>query len=196
MWPYPQGNIKDNRLPSWNRPVLVSDAMGQSSSRIQRLAAYFLAWLMILLGPAMATWGVWFLVEAYTSTSWPSVSGEIARVDVKRQLDDGDYVLRVTYRYVVDGRVHLGQRNNLGDGLSVGGAYDTAAIAQAAGAERYPVGSAIEVYYDPDDPANALMSPGARWPTWVPLILGLLFFPAGLALRKGLQLQDSSSPAR
>ena len=170
--------------------------MRQPSSKIQRLAAYFLAWLLILLGPVMATWGVWFLVEAYTSTSWPSVSGEIARVDVQRQIDDGDYVLRVTYRYVVGGRVHLGQRNNLGDGLSVGGAYDTAANAEAAGAERFPVGSPIDVYYDPEDPANALMSPGARWPTWVPLILGLLFFPTGLALRKGLHLQDSTSAAR
>lgn len=156
----------------------------------RRIAAYFLAGTLLVVGPAMAVWGTWFLLEASESASWPSTVGEVTRLDVRGR-PDGEFWYGVSYRFEVDGVAYSSARNSLGDGVSFGSSYDSREAAEAAANERIPVGARLRVYYDPEAPGNALVKPGVQWSTAVPLILGTLFTPVGWLLVRGLRSQGA-----
>ncbi len=97
--------------------------------------------------------------KAAESVSWPSTGGQIteARVERTEHTDsDGDssysYVPTVRYSYQVGEQVLTGKRIGFGFGKG----YGRPAKAEAALA-RFAVGSAVTVYYNPADPADAVL---------------------------------------
>ncbi len=90
---------------------------------------------------------------ALASPLWPTVTGEIIEVDARRQSRTTNFGVR--YRYTIDGRAYEGDR-----------IWYSRVGRQSASTlnERYDEGDAVEVYYDPDDPARAILQPGAT--TW------------------------------
>lgn len=116
---------------------------------------------MKLLGLAILLGGLLLMrrrvMISLRSASWPSTAGTVVAVDrvYAGSGEDGDpaYDEKVEYSYAVDGHEY---RGNL-----------VAALAPAKSAEQvqvvleaYPVGSKVEVYFDPDDPAVCLLKPG------------------------------------
>lgn len=82
----------------------------------------------------------------------------------------------VGYAYTVDGQGYTGSRYSLGEGANAAGrTFTSEAEAAERAAARYRVGQDIPVYYDPADPAEAVLQPGANWGSYVPLILGAFF---------------------
>lgn len=84
------------------------------------------------------------------------------------------WLLRLTYQYAVGGRVHRGNRIAFYR-------YCTGTCAQELAA-RHPVGSQVQVYYDPAQPAEAVMDRSFRALWLLPLLavvcaaLAVLFF--------------------
>jgi hypothetical protein len=121
--------------------------------------------------------------KALVSQSWPSTTGQITESHVSRSQStdsDGDtttsYSARVAYTYQVGGQTYSG--HNIAFGFNPSYSSETKAQADAA---RYPVGSQVSVYYDPNKPSDAVLErqvSGSK----VGLILGIIFIVVGVCI--------------
>lgn len=119
------------------------------------------------------------------SVNWPTVEGRVSDAKLhtfrdrdKRQLN---YMARVWHTYEVDGTSYTVEK------ISWGG-QPQARIADPAKAvlERYPVGSTVKVYYNPQKPKQSVLDPHAKggiatmaWVAAVFLVMGVVFFVLG-----------------
>jgi Protein of unknown function (DUF3592) len=111
-----------------------------------------------------------FFINARRSSqqaaSWPAVRGKIIRSEVEQYEErDSDGRLQTEYRpvvefsYPVHGREYYGNQIKRGLEVSAGKAYAEKVVT------TYPVGSAVTVHYDPNDPTSAALEnpTGASW---------------------------------
>lgn len=147
---------------------------------------------LALLGLLMAGWGVTFLLSANESQDWPTTTGIVDRVRVTWSTSNSDsssatrnreYYYEVYYDYEVDGQIYSGSRYSLGDGSTASDrTWNTEEEARVAADNAYLPSQPIAVYYDPADPTSAVLSPGASFGTYVPMVFGLVLLLSGLAL--------------
>jgi hypothetical protein len=93
------------------------------------------------------------LIEVRRAAAWPSAMGRIVRSqnEEQRHTNEADQVTvtsvaMVEYEFTVAGRTWRGDRVSLGETPNTD-----------ATLERYPVGTIVEVFYDPADPANCVL---------------------------------------
>jgi hypothetical protein len=96
---------------------------------------------------------IWSLLrrQAQASLRWPKVPGRIVDSLLTQARDtDGDVstVASVTYAYAVGGTPLQGNRVSIGHG-------NARAIVQ-----KYPAGTDVQVFYDPNKPSSAVLEPG------------------------------------
>jgi len=139
---------------------------------------------------AFAGAGVFLLVKSFKDRKkaearqgWPATQGQIiaSRISESTSTDsDSDrstsYSPAVEYTYNVAGQEYKG--NKITFGFTQG--YGRYAKAQAALA-RYPLGAQVTVYYDPANPADAVLERKAGGST-VSLVLGIIFILVSLCL--------------
>ena len=114
------------------------------------------------------------------SASWPSAEGQVvvAMVDMRVSTDsDGmtsrRYTPRVVYNYTLNGQqfssdqVHIGSKSNY------------ASHARAASKLAYQAGQQVNVFYNPENPSQAVLEPGSTRGAWGTLLIGIVFFVAG-----------------
>lgn len=117
---------------------------------------------------------------ARIAADWPSVPGEVAESGVEKfKMRDSMGNLwyrpwrtvfrpRVVYAYTVDDIAYTNERIAFGANL-------TSSLPRLinAPARRYPPGSVVKVFYDPANPAHAVLEPRAPglWLVWVTAIL-------------------------
>ncbi|HEX8911636.1 MAG TPA: DUF3592 domain-containing protein [Humisphaera sp.] len=108
--------------------------------------------LLLAFDAAMA---FWIFVPHVRAASFPTVQGLIleSRVEVTRGADDTSHMPIIRYAYEVDGVRHEGSQIRHSGGLNDCG------IAYALVA-RFPAGSVQPVFYDPTDPADAVLVAG------------------------------------
>jgi hypothetical protein len=70
----------------------------------------------------------------------------------------------IEYRYTVEGRTYRGGLLSFGKGL-----FESESTTLA----RYPQGAQVDVFYDPKDPALAVLDPGPAPATGYALLAGL-----------------------
>lgn len=130
----------------------------------------------ILAGAALVTLSLWLRSRARQCVHWPSVVGQVteSRVD-DRHLEMTKPVLR--YRYEVVGKTYIGFRASF-SGYAVG----RKSMEQVV--QPYPQGSAVRVYYDPDNPATSVLdnAVASDWLYWLAFGLGFWLLAAYLAL--------------
>ena len=121
--------------------------------------------------------------KAEISQSWPSTPGQIteARVDRSRRTDsEGDvdysYAPAIEYTYQVGGQEYSGHNITFGFRKS----SSSHAKAEAALA-RFPIGGQVTVYYDPNNPGEAVLERKAGGST-LSLVLGIVFLVISLCL--------------
>jgi Protein of unknown function (DUF3592) len=108
---------------------------------------------------------------------------------VEEQIDDDssdtDSIRRKTRRYQVDLRYsyRVGQRDYVGTS-DVWGWTPIYGLREQAGttASRYKPGEHVTVYYDPEQPGNAVLEPNNRQGSYAPLIFSAIFAIAGTAM--------------
>lgn len=135
-----------------------------------------------------------FLVPIYRSVSarhWPHVQGVVSASAVQRHSgDDGDtYSIEIRYRYHVAGRAYEGSRYDTTVGSSSG--YD----AKQRIVAKFPPGAHVEVFYDPADPSNALLSTAIPRDVYLFFWFPLIFIGVGLAVVIGGLRQKSAAVA-
>jgi len=118
------------------------------------------------------------LDNAKASTNWPTADGVIESSEVAKSTNsDGDtmYSAEVVYQYEVNG-----QKLD-SDNVFFGGDYSSSSRSDASGTvNRYPVGKEVEVFYDPDEPSNSVLEPGAKWMSYMVYGIGMVFLVVGL----------------
>jgi len=128
------------------------------------------------------TFGKPILDDAKASRDWPSVPGVITRSAVATKRSDGKtmYSFDVVYRYQVEGRELTCNSVFFGGNTS---SSNSSAAYKVTG--RYPEGAEVDVYYEPENPANAVLEPGTRWQSYIVFGIGLVFLIVGVLVLGG-----------
>lgn len=119
--------------------------------------------------------------QAAQSQSWPSTAGQVVDARVVEGASGHDdmsenYVLRVEYEYTVAGTTYRSHQAAFGPRQSHRHYHQ--AQAQAG---RYPVGAPVTVFYNPDNPQDAVLERRAP-ATTATLIVGIAFLGAAACL--------------
>jgi hypothetical protein len=144
-----------------------------SASPIVRFGAWFAAVLFVLVGLVCGVVSFQNFRRARETAGWPSVRGEILNVEVK--LTGGYYYPTVSYAYTVGGRELIGDRIRVKDNGS--DSYDIA----EEGIEGLAQGNVVEVYFNPSDPAESVLQPGAGYQEHAMLVISVVTFVMGVA---------------
>lgn len=114
------------------------------------------------------------------SSTWPSVTGKVLEAYVTRHTEtdsEGEsveaYAPRVVYEYLVNGVAYRSDRLAIGP---VATSRNDRKVEQEVA--RYPVGEAVRVFYNPQNPAEAVLQTHLQGGNAL-LILGIIFL--GLA---------------
>jgi hypothetical protein len=152
--------------------------------------------ILTLGGVALVLFGISFLKDANASKTWPVASGKVQSTRPQRNTSsrkyNPTYHYAVTYGYEVDGSSFTNDRYSLGDGPTASKRFQSKSEAIAAARKDYPVGQAIDIYYDPAEPNSSVIKPGVGFGTLVPLVMGCIFLPSGIGLLI-LSMQSSSN---
>ncbi|HEY0053535.1 MAG TPA: DUF3592 domain-containing protein [Caulobacteraceae bacterium] len=147
--------------------------------------------LVFLLGAAIVA-AIWFFhlraaKKASSSAGWPTAPGTIQASVVRENVEtDADnnaetiFYSEVAYTYEVAGKVYTSTR--IGYGASI--RFQEAAPARAV-CDRYPQGAAVQVRYDPANPAESVLEskkPSARTAIIFTVVVVVLTLIVGLAL--------------
>ncbi|MCU0493885.1 MAG: DUF3592 domain-containing protein [Chloroflexaceae bacterium] len=111
----------------------------------------------------------------YAARHWKTTTGQVLQsgiqqttvrvrisTSVGRYRNAIRYIPHVVYHYRVNGAHYQGERLRLGTVVLSSEARDAERTAA-----RYPVGSAVTVYYDPANPTEAVLMRHTSWGTWL-----------------------------
>lgn len=127
--------------------------------------------LFVIVGVTVFGFGVRQYMRAQKSNSWPYVMGEVVYSDVERRSDeDGTtYSAEVEYEFTVADRLLSGNLVKFGETSSSNSSHARRIV------NRYPVGSEVRVFYDPNDPYLSVLEPGVHASTYFMPGFGLIF---------------------
>ena len=142
--------------------------------------------LPFFLGPALAIGGGfafvrsgWNMMRGSKAASWPTMPGQIKSAEIqKRHASRSDKVrAEVRYDYKVEGVDYSADRVFFGD--RVYSAWGGVAMREIA---QYQPESTVQVYYNPDDPKDAVLEPGISGQVWTMFVASLVFMAIGGAI--------------
>ena len=120
--------------------------------------------------------------RAAVARNWPVTTGKIlmSGAEAYRARSGHSHTTmyrpNVVYEYSVNGQRLMGNRINFG--MSVG--YGSPSVAERV-TTKYPIGSVVQVYYNPGDPSQAVLEKSAKSPATRILVLVIVFIVAMLA---------------
>src|ERR1051325_9425705 len=116
-----------------------------------------LLWGVLVIGPAFIFEGLRGNYRDRPSLRWPAVTGTVMQSE--RRYHGGKhsyYSVGMTYSYLINDRRYMGHTIKLWN-PDLRGDKETVKAFMA----EHPVRSEVQVYYDPNDPRNAVLIPGA-----------------------------------
>ena len=130
---------------------------------------------MAIVALVLARMGVVLEQQARTARQWPRAEGRIGASEVEeiRLRPSTDqmtsrwrkgYRSLVTYAFTVNGQRYVGER------ISFGARWEATLPSLVSGlADRYRQGNTVEVYYNPENPADCVLEPrvGGVWLIWL-----------------------------
>ena len=143
-----------------------------------------LAATVLLIGLLVSTYGVSIILNASKCKGWNSVKGRIIHsfladaVGMSEKKTKDVLTPYIVYEYAVDGRTYFsnsiafldfGHFFNFGDTYYAGSEDEVRRLLN-----KYPVDSAVMVYYDPENIEKSVIDTGLKTPVFIVFILGLL----------------------
>ena len=144
-------------------------------------------WFSVIAG-AQYLFLVWRMKRKLKeSRRWPSAVGRIVRSEVVRTTTEqikgrtgSIYVPWIEYEYTVDLRPLRGSTVNLGSELNTSSRYRAEFRCR-----KYPVGAAVEVFYDPIKPQDACLARTCEG-LWFIIPVSTIFLLVGLFIVTGM----------
>ncbi len=115
--------------------------------------------------------------EAKESENWPSVPGVVTSSEISSYVSRSDgkdqtmYSAEVGTSYEVEGKSYSTSMINL-----AGSSSTSVRSSVKKKIDKYPKGSSVTVYFDPDDPGHAVLEPGMPLLFWILRIAPLVLF--------------------
>jgi hypothetical protein len=116
-----------------------------------------------------SVWGIGQVYESVQGYTWPHVSGTIISSVARSEMMTSGHGQSMTYWPEVRYEYVVGDRRMVGDRIRfiVRGMSDEE-TRRVVGA--YPAGSSVAVFFNPSDPASAVLEQGVWWPM-IPILL-------------------------
>jgi hypothetical protein len=111
------------------------------------------------------------------SLTWPTCDGQVTRANIESGRDNEGrwtYSAHIAYAYAVNGQNHNANRVAWGGRASSGNVREAEAMIA-----RYPVGSAVKVYYNPGKPGEAVLDPASKGGVRLLLFVAVAFVVIG-----------------
>jgi hypothetical protein len=125
------------------------------------------------VGMWIFVWDIGKLQQASDSRDWPQADGTITISTIEMRGDE--HRPHVEYTYTVAGIPYTSRQISFDIFDKPGGQGRIESIMA-----RYPVGKAVTVYCDPNNPATAILEPEDYSPFYSPLLPAIIFFAGGL----------------
>ncbi len=125
---------------------------------------------VIIGGIGVSVWGWKILRTTQKIKQWPCVDGVIVKSEPTSELDE--LLPHIDYRYTVNGK---SVTHNF---KFPSGTNPMPEFAQAY-VKKYPLNEKVTVFYNPQQPEQSTLEPGAQG-DWMVLALGLLMLMAGV----------------
>ena len=141
--------------------------------------AELIGMLFAALGAGIVVWSLWSLVQVFASRKWEAAESVVLASDLQRSRDtDGGLTYRpeISYQYTAQGRESVASRWCFGHGVSL--SWSGPAMRAI---RRYPAGQPVLVYFDPHDPAEAVLERGINPYLFGSVVVGMLFLLLGIA---------------
>lgn len=123
--------------------------------------------------------GLPLIKEAKASKGWPTTTGVILNSKVKtHQSNDSNsstYSAEIVYQYQIKQSVLKAETVWFGGDIST----SNRSMAQET-VKKYPAKKQVTVYYNPDEPATAVLEPGVFTTTYFYYMFGWLFLGVGI----------------
>ena len=159
----------------------------KSAGKVSFIATYVFPWPFLIAGIIMLIIGFRGIQSARASTSWPGAEGKITSSEVKqsssrststkgRSRTSTTYHAKIRYSYSVDGQSHESKRVAFGDYGSSNSSHARGIVA------KYPMGTSVKVFHDPDSPGNSVLEPGMKTQALILPGIGVVFTIVGLAM--------------
>jgi hypothetical protein len=146
------------------------------------LILLLVALVFIILGIVFIVLGARGRRLAQSAAAWPTVAGVVTAAGLKKRVSVGtgpDYDHHDSFEPVVEYSYQVNERPYAGKRMSTGGAasYDRRRAQEIL--DRFPVGSSVNVFYDPADPAQSALEIKAGSGTAL-LVMGIVFLVLAL----------------
>ncbi len=125
----------------------------------------------IAVGLMITAFGWRAFQKGKSTKEWPSVTGIIS--ETRMASDENDLLPDIRFSYTVDNR-HFEGRLEFPPGTMPMPGFAANQI------EKYPLGSEVMVYYNPQQPDQATLEPGRARDDWLLLAVGIGFTAIGL----------------
>jgi hypothetical protein len=146
---------------------------------MEKKTSYFLGFLFLTIFSIGCFWiGMNFIQDASQAQDWPTTDGVItySAVDSHSSHDGNLYAPNVQYTYTVNGVKYSSNGIIFGTISTSDGGYANEMV------NRYYVGKTVTVYYNPENPSDALLEPGIMWIYYLPIVFGLILLLIGIVL--------------
>ena len=134
------------------------------------------AGVFLVAGVIILLWGITSSRSAFTSQKWPAETGTITASSIETSRSNKGntmYSADIRYTYQVNGQGYTGSKVSFGD-VSTSDSADARKIVS-----RYQSGQAVTVYYNPQDPQQAVLETGFSPGLFLPLGIGTVFSLVG-----------------
>ena len=117
------------------------------------------------------------------SKKWPFVQGSVVSSQVQEETHKSyneetgkttyysSYRPEIKFHYVVAGNTFTSSQRVIGKTPTYSDEGKAGAVI-----DKYPAGSLVNVYYDPDNPKNSVLEPGSIAAVWRPLLSAVILF--------------------
>ena len=136
--------------------------------------------IFLSIGIVFLLWNGWVIANGLLANQWPTTVGMITSsgYDTSSSVDfNGSpyttYTANIRYSYTVNGNNYSSQRVYFSDIFNFGESASRAVM-------KYPRGETVQVYYNPDDPAIALLEKGISTMMLIFMIMAFAFSGAGI----------------
>jgi hypothetical protein len=120
--------------------------------------------LFIIAGLVTTLWGLRIILKARKTQHWPHVDGIIEESRISS--DHDDLLPHIQFRYSVD-------QTSCRQTMTFSGDITPTQEFAASYVQKYPAGSKVQVYYNPEDPNTATLEPGLGKGDWLVFAMGL-----------------------
>ena len=156
-------------------PILDASQGDLTDSKAGRWGARIFMALLCTIGLGLLVFGAAQVKKGRASVAWPTTEGEIMAAEMTGNRGDSTtYGAKIIYAY------ELGKTGFSGDKVSLGDYSSSNSEHAREILRRYPIGKKVLVYYNPEDPSEAILEPGIRGITWILLGVGAVLFVAAL----------------